>query len=70
MGFEPTDPRGSPVFKTGALGHYATSPRREIDNLQKASVLEARPLTGRQNTYFSLLAEEERFELSLEIAPH
>jgi hypothetical protein len=26
VGFEPTDPCGSPVFKTGALGRYATPP--------------------------------------------
>ena len=25
-GFEPPDPFGSPVFKTGAIGHSATSP--------------------------------------------
>jgi hypothetical protein len=28
VGFEPTDPCGSPVFKTGALGRYATPPRK------------------------------------------
>lgn len=28
VGFEPTDPLRSPVFKTGALGHYATLPYR------------------------------------------
>jgi hypothetical protein len=28
VGFEPTDPLRSPVFKTGALDHYATLPRR------------------------------------------
>ena len=27
VGFEPTDPYGSPVFKTGALDHSATHPR-------------------------------------------
>ena len=26
MGFEPTDPCGSPVFKTGAIDHSATPP--------------------------------------------
>ena len=27
VGFEPTDPCGSPVFKTGAINHSTTSPR-------------------------------------------
>lgn len=27
VGFEPTEPLGSPVFKTGAFGHSATPPR-------------------------------------------
>jgi hypothetical protein len=26
VGFEPTDPFGSPVFKTGAIDHSATPP--------------------------------------------
>ena len=26
MGFEPTDPFGSPVFKTGAINHSTTPP--------------------------------------------
>lgn len=26
VGFEPTDPCGSPVFKTGAINHSTTSP--------------------------------------------
>ena len=29
VGFEPTDPLRSPVFKTGALDHYATLPNNE-----------------------------------------
>lgn len=29
-GFEPLDPVGPPVFKTGAIGHSATSPKQKI----------------------------------------
>ena len=29
VGFEPTEPRGSPVFKTGAFDHSATPPSRD-----------------------------------------
>jgi hypothetical protein len=30
VGFEPTDPCGSTVFKTAAFGHSATSPDRDV----------------------------------------
>jgi len=28
VGFEPTEPCGSPVFKTGAIDHSATPPKK------------------------------------------
>lgn len=38
--FELADPCRSPVFKTGALNHYATPPSREfIERYQKRQVL-------------------------------
>jgi hypothetical protein len=30
VGFEPTEPCGSPVFKTGAIDHSATPPINEL----------------------------------------
>lgn len=39
VGFEPTDPCGPPVFKTGAIGHSATLPYKGFQILAIQSVL-------------------------------
>ena len=44
VGFEPTDPRGSPVFKTGALNHSTTSPFRDSHLANPASGCSPTPL--------------------------
>jgi hypothetical protein len=39
VGFEPTVPCGTPVFKTGAFGHSATSPGASIGELATDPVI-------------------------------
>gem|GEM_PF-4017249 len=49
VGFEPTVPFGTPVFKTGAINHYATSPKLKLKtNLNK-------PKSQKELTYKILL---------------
>jgi hypothetical protein len=37
VGFEPTIPCGIPAFQTGAFGHSATSPNKELKTTDKQS---------------------------------
>ena len=47
VGFEPTEPFGSPVFKTGAIDHSTTSPL-------SVSAFAMEPLVGFEPTTYSL----------------
>ena len=49
MGFEPMDPCGSPVFKTGTFGHSVTSPEIPLAPAQRA--LRAGAVHGRGDQY-------------------
>ena len=50
VGFEPTDPRGSPVFKTGAIDHSAIPPIRLPDLI---IYLDGLKVNGKRRRLFS-----------------
>ena len=50
VGFEPTDPGGSPVFKTGAIDHSAIHPQRQGWDSNPRDVLLTRPLVFETRT--------------------
>lgn len=48
VGFEPTNPCGFPVFKTGAIGHSATLPEKDTRNYSTYEIIFASAIENRQ----------------------